>query len=71
MEPGDLNTFQQMVHVLCRARMVYHFHNHQEYLEDHCIRIIISILVLTINTSLKITDEKKYLSTQKAVWLLF
>ena len=42
MEPGDLNAFQQMVHVQCRERMVCHFHNHLEYLEDHCI--IISIL---------------------------
>ena len=65
MVPGDLNAFQQMVHVQCRERMVCHFHNHLEYLEDHCMCIF---GFKVINYIAKLPMKKEYFSMQKVVW---
>ena len=68
MEPGDLNAFQQMVHVQCRERMVCHFHNHQGYLEDHCMHIFGFKVIIIIKYIVNLPMRKEYFPTQKVVW---
>ena len=67
MEPGDLNAFQQMVHVQCRERMVCHFHTHLEYLEDHCMCIFGFKVIITIKYIADLPMRKEYFPTQKVV----